>query len=100
MRQPLISAGFIKAECVSYGDFMEHSAGQKGMAAVKAAGKYRQEGKTYIVQDGDIIRARLIPPPLCLPIHGTVGWLNSVSISFVGVFLDFMFNAAGGAKKK
>jgi ribosome-binding ATPase YchF (GTP1/OBG family) len=25
------------------------------MAPIKAAGKYRQEGKTYIVQDGDII---------------------------------------------
>jgi ribosome-binding ATPase YchF (GTP1/OBG family) len=25
------------------------------MAEVKEAGKYRQEGKTYIVQDGDII---------------------------------------------
>ncbi|KAJ0016533.1 hypothetical protein Pint_11264 [Pistacia integerrima] len=24
-------------------------------AAVKAAGKYKQEGKTYVVQDGDII---------------------------------------------
>jgi hypothetical protein len=27
----------------------------KGMAEVKAAGKYRQEGKSYVVQDGDII---------------------------------------------
>ena len=25
------------------------------MAPIKAAGKYRQEGKTYVVQDGDII---------------------------------------------
>jgi hypothetical protein len=25
------------------------------MAKVKAAGKYRQEGKTYVVKDGDII---------------------------------------------
>jgi obg-like ATPase 1 len=25
------------------------------MAEVKAAGKYRQEGKAYVVQDGDII---------------------------------------------
>ncbi len=25
------------------------------LAAVKAAGKYRQEGKTYEVKDGDII---------------------------------------------
>jgi len=47
--------GFIKAEVCSYADFMEHGGGTKGMAEVKAAGKYRQEGKTYIVQDGDII---------------------------------------------
>ena len=27
----------------------------KGMAEVKAAGRYRQEGKAYVVEDGDII---------------------------------------------
>lgn len=47
-------AGFIKLECCSYDDFVAHSQGDKGMARIKAAGKYRQEGKTYIVQDGDI----------------------------------------------
>jgi len=48
--------GFIKAEVVSYDDFKEHSGGdKKGMANVKAAGKMRQEGKSYIVKDGDII---------------------------------------------
>lgn len=47
--------GFIKAECVSFDDFMAFSNGEKGFAAVKAAGKYRQEGKSYVVQDGDII---------------------------------------------
>lgn len=37
-------------------DFKELSGGDKGgMAKVKAAGKYRIEGKQYIVQDGDII---------------------------------------------
>ncbi|RHY25713.1 hypothetical protein DYB32_008147 [Aphanomyces invadans] len=41
---------------VSFDDFKELSEGdKKGMAKVKAAGKYRQEGKTYVVQDGDII---------------------------------------------
>ncbi|KAJ3416045.1 hypothetical protein HDV05_003404 [Chytridiales sp. JEL 0842] len=45
--------GFIKAEVVSFEDYKE--AGQKSMAAVKAAGKYRIEGKTYIVKDGDIM---------------------------------------------
>jgi len=47
--------GFIKAECCSYDDFLEYGGGTKGMAEIKAAGKYRQEGKSYIVQDGDII---------------------------------------------
>jgi obg-like ATPase 1 len=46
--------GFIKAEIVSYDDF-KTLATNKSMANVKAAGKYRQEGKTYVVQDGDII---------------------------------------------
>jgi hypothetical protein len=30
----------------------------KGMAEVKAAGRYRQEGKAYVVEDGDIIHFR------------------------------------------
>jgi len=46
--------GFIKLECCSYDDFMETNKGEKSMANVKAAGKYRMEGKNYIVQDGDI----------------------------------------------
>ncbi|KAJ3269060.1 hypothetical protein HDV01_001900 [Terramyces sp. JEL0728] len=46
---------FIKAEVASFTDFKEHNDGSKGMAAVKAAGKYRIEGKTYVVKDGDII---------------------------------------------
>jgi obg-like ATPase 1 len=46
--------GFIKLECCSYDDFMACNNGEKGMASVKAAGKYRQEGKNYVVQDGDI----------------------------------------------
>jgi obg-like ATPase 1 len=43
--------GFIMAEVMNFEDFKE--AGSE--AAVKAAGKYRQQGKTYEVQDGDII---------------------------------------------
>jgi hypothetical protein len=43
--------GFIKAEIYHYDDLMilgsEH--------AVKAAGKLRQEGREYVVQDGDVI---------------------------------------------
>lgn len=47
---------FIKAEVCSYADFVEHTPmGVKSMANVKSAGKYRQEGKLYLVQDGDIL---------------------------------------------
>ncbi|KAJ3017144.1 hypothetical protein HKX48_003698 [Thoreauomyces humboldtii] len=47
--------GFIKAEVVAFEDFKALSEGQKSMANVRAAGKYRIEGKAYQVQDGDII---------------------------------------------
>jgi len=46
---------FIKAEVASYEDFKALCNGQKSMAPIKAAGKYRIEGKTYVVKDGDII---------------------------------------------
>ena len=46
--------GFIKAEVVAFDDFKALAKG-KSMAEVKSAGKYRQEGKTYVVKDGDII---------------------------------------------
>ncbi|KAI8830948.1 P-loop containing nucleoside triphosphate hydrolase protein [Chytriomyces cf. hyalinus JEL632] len=46
--------GFIKAEVAAFADFKEHHGGSKSMASVKAAGKYRIEGKTYVVKDGDI----------------------------------------------
>jgi GTP-binding protein YchF len=45
-----IQRGFIRAEIVAYDDLM--SAGD--MNAAKKAGTVRMEGKTYIVQDGDI----------------------------------------------
>eukprot|EP01039_Chlorochromonas_danica_P002470 gene2470-2705_t len=47
--------GFIKAEVCSYEDFKSLCGGQKSMANIKAAGKYRQEGRNYIMQDGDIV---------------------------------------------
>jgi GTP-binding protein YchF len=43
--------GFIRAETTAYADFVEFG-GEQG---AKEAGKTRQEGKTYIVQDGDIM---------------------------------------------
>ncbi|OAA24197.1 hypothetical protein UG55_103144 [Frankia sp. EI5c] len=46
--------GFIKAEIVSYDDLM--SAGS--MAAARAAGRVRMEGKDYVMADGDIVDFR------------------------------------------
>ena len=46
--------GFIKAEIVSYDDLV--AAGS--MAAARAAGKVRMEGKEYVMQDGDVVEFR------------------------------------------
>lgn len=46
--------GFIKAEVVSYDDLV--AAGS--MAAAKAAGKVRMEGKDYVMADGDVVEFR------------------------------------------
>eukprot|EP00798_Chlamydomonas_sp_ICE-L_P008013 gene8013-1242_t len=46
--------GFIKAEVVGFDDFKAVTTAPS-MSEVKAAGKYRQEGKLYVVNDGDII---------------------------------------------
>lgn len=43
--------GFIKAEIVSYDDLVEAGS----MAEARAHGKVRQEGKDYVMQDGDIV---------------------------------------------
>lgn len=47
--------GFIKAEVCNIADFKALHAGQASMAKVKEAGKYRQEGKQYVMQEGDIV---------------------------------------------
>ncbi len=46
--------GFIRAETVSYEDFVEN----KGWLKSKEAGKMRLEGKDYIVKDGDVLNFR------------------------------------------
>ncbi len=46
--------GFIRAEIISYEDFIACN-GEQG---AKEAGKWRLEGKDYIVQDGDVIHFR------------------------------------------
>ena len=43
--------GFIKAEVYTYKELIQH----KSELALKDTGKIRQEGKNYVVQDGDII---------------------------------------------
>ena len=46
--------GFIRAEVIAYDDFIAN----KGEQGAKDAGKWRLEGKEYIVQDGDVIHFR------------------------------------------
>ena len=46
--------GFIKAEVISYDDFIACG----GESKAKEAGKLRLEGKDYVVQDGDIMHFR------------------------------------------
>jgi len=50
--------GFIMAEVMSYADFEEEGSEAK----CKANGKYRQFGKTYVVNDGDIIYFKFNAP--------------------------------------
>jgi ribosome-binding ATPase len=46
--------GFIRAEITAYQDFIEYN----GESGAKDAGKWRLEGKEYVVQDGDVIHFR------------------------------------------
>jgi GTP-binding protein YchF len=46
--------GFIRAEVIGYNDFIQY----KGEAGAKEAGKWRLEGKEYIVKDGDVVHFR------------------------------------------
>jgi ribosome-binding ATPase len=46
--------GFIRAEVIGFDDYIEC----KGEAGAKDAGKWRLEGKDYIVKDGDVIHFR------------------------------------------
>lgn len=49
-----IERGFIRAEVIGYDDFISSGS----MAEAKQKGLLRLEGKTYVVQDGDIINFR------------------------------------------
>lgn len=46
--------GFIRAEVIGYDDYIKF----KGETGAKEAGKWRLEGKEYIVQDGDVMHFR------------------------------------------
>jgi GTP-binding protein YchF len=49
-----LERGFIRAEVMAYADFIAHGSEH----AVKEAGKFKLEGKDYIVADGDIMSIR------------------------------------------
>ena len=46
--------GFIRAEIIAYDDFIQY----RGEPGAKEAGKWRLEGKEYVVKDGDVIHFR------------------------------------------
>ncbi len=46
--------GFIRAEVIAYDDFIKYN----GESGAKEAGKWRLEGKEYIVKDGDVMHFR------------------------------------------
>lgn len=46
--------GFIRAEVIAYNDFIAY----KGEQGTKDAGKWRLEGKDYVVKDGDVVHFR------------------------------------------
>jgi len=43
--------GFIRAEVVSYKDYVQY----RGEVGARENGKLRQEGKAYVMQDGDVV---------------------------------------------
>jgi GTP-binding protein YchF len=46
--------GFIRSETIAYSDYVAN----KGEAGAREAGKFRLEGKDYVVQDGDVVHFR------------------------------------------
>ncbi len=49
-----IERGFIRAECISYDDYVRYETPD----ALRAAGKLRSEGKDYVMQEGDVVEFR------------------------------------------
>lgn len=46
--------GFIRAETIAYGDYVANN----GETGAREAGKFRLEGKDYVVEDGDVLHFR------------------------------------------
>jgi len=46
--------GFIRAEVITYADYIEY----QGEQGAKEAGKMRLEGREYVVEDGDVMHFR------------------------------------------
>jgi ribosome-binding ATPase YchF (GTP1/OBG family) len=51
---PIFEQGFIRAETIAYPDYVAN----KGEAGARDAGKFRLEGKDYVVADGDVMHFR------------------------------------------
>jgi ribosome-binding ATPase YchF (GTP1/OBG family) len=49
-----IERGFIRAEIVGYDDYVQY----KTMDALRTAGLVRQEGKEYVMREGDVVNFR------------------------------------------
>ena len=46
--------GFIRAETIAYDDYVAN----RGEAGAREAGRFRLEGKDYVVADGDVLHLR------------------------------------------
>ena len=49
-----IERGFIRAEILSYDDYVEFGT----VEAARAAGRVRSEGREYVMQEGDVVNFR------------------------------------------
>jgi ribosome-binding ATPase len=49
-----LERGFIRAEIVSYDDYVQYQT----MEALRAAGRVRSEGREYVMQEGDVVNFR------------------------------------------
>jgi ribosome-binding ATPase YchF (GTP1/OBG family) len=106
--------GFIKAEVCAFEDFKALHQGEASMAKVKEAGKYRQEGKLYTMQEGDIV-GKYSSTSSCWPVLSLLQllvspglvegfFLNSFLCLSFWLFLTFHFSVfmhnVTNAKKK